>query len=170
MPSESARASSAAESRFRIADANSRRRAVKVVALDGPSEAVVRQLAQESWNGASFLTASTFSAEPQVSGQFSMQAWLSDLSGLTRQLLEEIDGADQVVMIASAGEGVPAAAIIGEACSLKRVATIALIVRAPSATDQALARTLALLRPWALMLVVASSEAYIADMLGALRA
>jgi hypothetical protein len=99
-----------------------------------------------------------------------MQAWLSDLSGLTRQLLEEIDGADQVVMIASAGEGVPAAAIIGEACSLKRVATIALIVRAPSATDQALARTLAQLRPWALMLVVASSEAYIADMLGALRA
>ncbi len=170
MPSESARASSAAESRFRIDDANSRPRAVKVVALDRPSEVVARQLAQDRWNGASFLTASAFSAEPQAGGRLSMRAWLSDLSGRTRHLLEEIDGADQVVMIASAGEGVPAAAIIGEACSLKRAATIALIVRAPAATDQALARTLAQLRPWALMLVVASSEAYIADMLGALRA
>jgi hypothetical protein len=170
MRSESARASNAAESRFRIDDANSRPRAVKVVALDGPSEAVVRQLAQESWNGASFLTASAFSAEPQVSGRFSMQAWLSDLSGRTKHLLEEIEGVDQVVMIASAGEGVPAAEIIGEACSLKRVATIALIVSAPSTTDQALARTLAQLRPWALMLVVATSQAYVVDMLGALRA
>jgi hypothetical protein len=170
MPSESARASSAAESRFRIDDANSRPRAVKVVALDRPSEAVARQLALHGWNGASFLTASAFSAEPQAGGRFSMQAWLSDLSGRTRQLLEEIDGADQVVMIACAGEGIPAAAIIGEACSLKRVATIAFVVRAPSATDQGLARTLAQVRPWALMLVVASSEAYIADMLGALRA
>ena len=32
------------------------------------------------------------------------------------------------------------------------------------------ARTLAQLRPWALMLVVASAEEYVADMLGALRA
>jgi hypothetical protein len=170
MPSESARASSAAESRFRIDAPNARPRAVKVVALDRPSVALVERLAGERWNGASFLTASAFSAVPQADGGFSMQAWLSDLTGRTRHLLDEIAGADQVVMIAAAGESVPAAAIIGEACSLKRVSTTALVIGGATASDQAVARTLAQLRPWALMLVVASSEAYIADMLRALHA
>jgi hypothetical protein len=131
---------------------------------------VVERLAQERWNGAGFLTASVFSAAAQADGGFSMQAWLSDLSGRTRHLLDEIAGVDQVVMIASAGEDVPAAAIIGEACSLKRVTTTALVIGSAAASDQALARTLAQLRPWALMLVVASSEEYIADMLRALHA
>jgi hypothetical protein len=170
MPSESARASSTAESRFRIDAPNARLRAVKVVALDRPSQAVVERLGQERWNGAAFLTASGFSAAPQAGGPFSMQAWLGDLSGRARHLLDEIGGADQVVMIASAGEDVPAAAIIGEACSLKRVTTTALVIGSADASDQALARTLAQLRPWALMLVVASDEAYIADMLCALHA
>lgn len=170
MASETARASSAAESRFRIDDPNSRPRIVKVVALDRPSEAVAGRLAQEHWNGASFLTASGFSAEPRANHPPSMRARLSDLSGRTRQLLEEIDGADLVAMIASAGESVPAAAIIGEACSLKRVTTTALVLGGASETDQALSQTLAQLRPWALMLVVASSEASVADMLHALRA
>jgi hypothetical protein len=170
MPSESARASSAAESRYRIDAPNSRPRAVKVVALDVPSQALVERLTQEDWNGAGFLTASTFSAGAPADGPFSMQAWLSDLSGRTRHLLQEIDGADQMVMIAAAGESVPAAGIIGEACSLKRVATTALIIGSDAASDQALSRTLAQLRPWALMLVVARSEAYVADMLRALHA
>jgi len=170
MPSESARASSTAESRFRIDAPNSRPRVVKVVALDAPSQALVERLERDRWDGAVFLTASAFSAGPPADAPFSMQAWLSDLSGRTRQLLQEIDGADQVVMIAGAGESVPAAAIIGEACSLKRVATTALIIGGDAATDKALSRTLAQLRPWALMVVVASSEAYVADMLRALHA
>ena len=37
-------------------------------------------------------------------------------------------------------------------------------------SDEALSKTLAQLRPWALMLVIASAEEYIADMLTALRA
>ena len=168
MLSESARASSAAESRFRIGDPNSRPRVVKVIALDRPSKAVAERLAQEHWNGASFLAA--FPDEPRANDQLSMRAWLSDLSGRTRQLLDEIESADLVVMIAAAGESVPAAAIIGEACSLRRVTTTALVLGGESATDQALVQTLAQLRPWALMLVVASSEASIADMLRALRA
>jgi hypothetical protein len=170
MPSESARASSATDARFRIDAPNARPRAVRVVALDRPSEALAERLERDRWNGAAFLTASAFSVAPRLDGQFSMQAWLSDLSGRTRHLLQEIDGADQVVMIACAGEDVPAAAIIGEACSLKRVTTTALIIGSASATDQAVARTLAQLRPWALMIVVASSDAYVADMLRALHA
>jgi len=170
MPSESARASSAAESRFRIDAPNSRPPVVKVVALDPPSEALAKRLEQDRWNRASFLTTSAFSAGRQPYGPFSMQAWLSDLSGRTTHLLQEIDGADQVVMIATAGESVPSAAIIGEACSLKRVTTTALIIGGDHASDQALSSTVAQLRPWALMVVVAGSDAYVADMLRALRA
>jgi hypothetical protein len=44
------------------------------------------------------------------------------------------------------------------------------VLGAASATDEALSKTLAQLRPWALMLVIASSDEYIADMLSALRA
>jgi len=168
MHSESARASSAAEARFRIDDANSRPRTVKVVALDRPSQAVVERLAQNQWSGASFLIASAF--EPQGCSQFSMQNWLSDLTGRTKHLLDEINGADLVVMIATAGENASAAAIIGEACSLRRVMTSALVLGGASATDAALSKTLTQLRPWALMLVIASSDDYIADMLRALRA
>jgi hypothetical protein len=48
--------------------------------------------------------------------------------------------------------------------------TTGLILAAASASDEALSRTLAQLRPWALMLVIAGSEEYIEDMLAALRA
>ena len=73
-------------------------------------------------------------------------------------------------MIATAGEDAQAASLIGEACSMKRVMTTALVLGATSISDAALSRTLAQLRPWALMLVIASAEEYIADMLAALRA
>lgn len=170
MHSESARASSAAEARFRIDDANSRPRTIKVVALDRLSQAVVERLAQNQWSGANFLIASTLAAEPQGFRQFSMENWLSDLTGRKKHLLEEINGADLVVMIATAGENASVAAIIGEACSLRGVMTSALVLGGASATDEALSKTLAQLRPWALMLVIASSDDYIADMLSALRA
>ena len=170
MLSQSARASSAAEARFRIDDPNSRPRTVKVVALDRPSEAVVEQLAQEQWNGAVFLMGSAFAAGPHDHRQFSMETWPSDLSGRTKRLVDEISCADLVMMIATAGEDASLAAIIGEACSLKRVMTSALVLGGASTTDGVLSRTLAQLRPWALMLVVASTDDYVADMLRALRA
>ena len=168
MQSESARAASAAEARFRIDAPNSRRRAVKVIALDRESERIVERLARSSWAGATFLTATR--GAPARGKRFSMTGWLADLAGHTKNLVDEIDGADQVVMVATAGENLDAASIIGEACSLKRVTTTALILSPASTADAALSRSLAQLRPWALMLVIASAEDYIADMLAALRA
>jgi hypothetical protein len=169
MQSESARASSAVEARFRINAPNSRPRAIKIIALDRPSEGVVKRLAQQStWGNATFLTA--LAGTPAPDERFSVSGWLGDLAGHTKDLLNEINGADQVIMIATAGEALDAVSIIGEACSLKRVMTTALILSPPSASDEALARSLAQLRPWSLMLVVASAEDYITDMLVALRA
>lgn len=168
MQSESARMSSAAEARYRINAPNSIPRAVKVIALDQRSERVVKSLAQRKWNRASFFTASAFGGAPKK-GE-SLSGWLSDLAGRTKNLVEEIDGADLVVMVATAGESTQAASLIGEACSLKRVMTTGLILGSADVSDETLSKTLSQLRPWSLMLVIASAEEYIEDMLHALRA
>jgi len=169
MLSESARMSTAAEARFRIDAPNSKPRHVKVIALDPTSEALVKHLAERRWNSASFFTASAFAGAPPGRG-FSVQGWLSDLAGRTKDLIDEVNGADLVVMVATVGESAQAAALIGEACSLKRVNTTGLILGGASATDEMLSKTLSQLRPWSLMLVIANGEDYIEDMLIALRA
>jgi hypothetical protein len=169
MQSESARMSSAAEAKFRIDRPNSRDRAVKVIALDAPSECVVKELAQGPWR-ATFLTATAFSGAPRKGEPFSMNGWLNDLAGRTKNLVEEVETADLVVMVASAGENAAAAAIIGEACNLKRVMTTALILGSVSSSDEAVSKMLAQLRPHAMMLVISSADEYIKDMLTALRA
>ena len=151
MDSESARMSCAVEARFRLDAPNSRPRVVKVIALDARSEPLVDDLAGRRWSGAVFLAA-------------------ADLVSDAARLRDEIDTADQVVMIATAGEHAHDVAVIGEACSRRRVTTTGLIVRDDETSDQALSETLGLLRPWMLMLVVASSTDYIEDMLLALRA
>lgn len=166
--SESALAASAAEARFRINEPNSRPRAIKVIALDRPSETVVKRLAQLPWTSATFLT--VVANAPMANERFSVRGWLSDLAGHTKNLIDEINSADLVVMVASGGENVQAASLIGEACSLKRVMTTALVLGAASVSDAALSQTLTQLRPWALMLVIAGAEEYITDMLAALRA
>jgi len=170
MLSESARMSSAAEARFRIQAPNSTPRAVKVIALDPPSERVVKRLAAESWNSATFFTASAFAGAPHGGERFSVDGWLSDLRGRTKSLVDEVATADLVVMVATAGENAQAASLIGEACSLRRVMTTALVLGSASTSDEVLAKSLAHLRPWSLMVVIASAEDYIADMLTALRA
>lgn len=159
MLSESSRMSSAAEARFRVQAPNSKPRAIKVVALDVPSEAVVKRLSDASWNQAAFFTASA-----------AADGRLRDLHGGFHSLVAEVDVADLVVMIATPGGDAHAASIIGQACSLRRVPTTALIADALSSSDQALAKTLAQIRPWSLMVVIADEDDYIGDMLTALRA
>jgi len=169
MLSESARMSSAAEARFRVQAPNSRPRAIKVIALDAPAEHVVKELAERGWQNAAFFTASAFAGSPQ-GDRFSVDGWLSDLAGRTKSLMDEVATADLVVMVATAGENAQAASLIGEACSARRVMTTALVLGSASTSDEVLAKSLSHLRPWSLMVVIASAEDYIADMLTALRA
>ncbi len=170
MQSESARMTSAAEAKFRINRPNSQPRAVKVIALDAPSERVVKELAGSQWQRASFLTASSFSGAPRPGERFSMGGWLNDLAGRTKDLVDEVNTADLVVMVATAGESAAAAAIIGEACNVKHVMTTALILGGASTSDETLSKMLAQLRPHVMMLVISSADEYIKDMLTALRA
>ena len=170
MESESARMSSAAEAKFRINKPNSQPRAVKVIALDAPSERVVKELSQAAWQRASFLTASAFAGAPQHGEKFSVGGWLNDLAGRTKNLVDEVDTADLVVMVATAGENAAAAALIGEACAVKHVMTTALVLGGATSSDETLSKMLAQLRPHAMMLVISSADEYIKDMLTALRA
>lgn len=170
MQSESARMSSAAEAKFRIDRPNSQPRAVKVIALDFASERIVKELAAAPWQRASFLTASSFSGAPRAGEPFSMGGWLNDLAGRTKDLVDEVNSADLVVMVATAGENAAAAAIIGEACAVKHVMTTALILGGATSSDETISKMLAQLRPHVMMLVISSADEYIKDMLTALRA
>ena len=168
MLSESARMTTAQEARYRISYPNSKPRAVKVVALDPPSEAVVKRLALGKWQRATFLT--VHDGAPPGGEGWSMKAWLADLAGRTKDLVDEVASADLVVMIASAGTNAEAAAVIAEACNVRKVMTTALIIGSQSKSDEELSKTLASLRPYASMLVIASNDDYIEEMLVALRA
>ena len=168
MQSESARMTTRAEARYRVEAPNSQPRTVKVIALDVAAERVVKRIAQGPWRRATFFTSLSDDGVPR--GAWSMQAWLGDVAGRAMNLIEEIASADLVVMVAAAGGSPPAASVIGETCALNRVMTTALIVDAREKSDAALAGTLAALRPYASMLVVADGEDYIEAMLEALRA
>lgn len=170
MLSESARMASAQEARYRINAPNSTARSVKIIALDHASEPLVQQLAKRSWNQAAFFTASAFADMPKQSAPFSMQGWLSDLAGRAKDLVNEVNGADLVVMVATAGEDAPAASLIGEACQGRHVMTTSLILGSSTKSDAELSKSLAQLRPYSQMLVVATAEDYVEDMLRALRA
>src|SRR5947209_8132550 len=85
------------------------------------------------------------------------------------RLISGIDQTDLVLMLVSAGGQAHAAARIGQACSDKRVMTHTVIVRAASATDEALSRTLADVRPWSLMVVVVNDDDYVDDILRSFR-
>ena len=170
MDSESARMSSAAETRFRVDYPNSKPRVVKVVALDTPSERVVKRVAQRAWQRATFFTSIKFEGAPRGGESWSMQAWLRDLAGRTKALVEEVAGADVVVMVSTAGSSAQAAAVIGVACAARKVMTMALIIGSEQQSDDALSKTLATLRPYASMIIVANGDEYIEEMLSALRA
>jgi hypothetical protein len=170
MPTESARMTTAEEARFRVDYPNSKPRSVKVIALDQPSERVVKRLAQGTWQRASFFTALKFHGAPRGGQGWTMQSWLSDLAGRTKDLLDEVATADLVVMVATAGTKPEAAAVIAEACGVRKVMTTALIVDSAAKSDAQLSKTLASLRPYASMLVIAHDDDYIDAMLAALRA
>jgi hypothetical protein len=146
-----------AEARFRIQDPNSKPRVIKVIALDNASEALVSRVAGRPWQNAKFLSAAAF---PDAA---------RDFSGQPRDLTDEVNTADLVVMVAAAGGEAHAASVIGEACSARRVMTTALVVGANRNSEEAVSKTLSQLRPWSLMLVVADPDDYIDGMLSALR-
>jgi hypothetical protein len=137
--------SSAAEARFRIQTPPPTERAVTVIPLDPGSEHLVATLAEGTWSGVTFLPASA----------------VADLAADVT--------ADLVVMVVAAGTDGGGAAIIGEACSNRRVPTATFVIRGASASEAAVSKTLAHVRPWSLMVVIASDDDYVEDLLRSFR-
>lgn len=181
MLSESARMSSAAEAKYRIDAANSTPREIKVIALDVESEIVVRQLAATPWGHTQFFTAAPEAPAADTTALDTAKTWirdltsagsaewLRDLDGAPAELTEQVAAADLVVMVAAAGQPADLSAVIGAACSDRRVTTTALLVGGAAASDKEVAETLSRLRPWSLMVVIANTDDYIEDLLIALR-
>jgi hypothetical protein len=142
--------SSAAEARFRMPAPASVARLVNVVALDPACDDVVGRLSTRAWNDVTFFSAAS----------------VADRGG---RLAETVASADLVVMVAAAGADASRAALIGKACSDRRVHTAAFVVRDASTTDEALSKTLAQVRPWSLMVVIVGDEGYVEDILRSFR-
>ncbi|MFT8245865.1 hypothetical protein [Roseomonas sp. BN140053] len=169
MPSESARATTAAEAAFRIRAPNSAPRATLVVALDRASLAVLEDLAGKDWNGAVFFAPSFFEASDEVEGD--VRRWFSGIVGRARDFVQEVEASNQAIMIATAGQDAQLASVVGDACAATGTRTCGLILHDPaSAPPAALSSALAQLRPYVSMLSVVSDAGYVEAMLDALRA
>lgn len=166
--SESAIMTGAEQARFRIDRPNSRPRATRIIALDDRSFAALAAVKDRGWNGARFLRyvgARKASPHPR---SLATDATLEDADGSEVGLMQEVSGADAVVMVTATDAVADAAEIIGNACAPRGVAVTALVLRCGG--EGMLGRILTALRPHASMLVVSSGEDYVGEMLAALRA
>lgn len=167
--SESARATTAEESRFRIDYPNSLPRVSCIVALDGGSLEALQAITGHPWNGARFLRYVKSKPGSETLPSLPVDAILEDLAGKGATLSDEIDKADIIVMVTTVGNASDAAEVIGNAC-LVRGKRASGLVRMTGDHADGLSKTLLSLRPYAAMLVVSSGDEYIAEMLTALRA
>ena len=118
---------------------------------------MVRDMGGRSWAGGHFLVFE--SAVPD-------DALLRHAgTGGTALLSEELNGADTVVMVASAGASAEAASIIGDAAAARGIMSAGLVLPDGAPVNQVVAA----LRPHAMVLVVLRDVADVPEVLSALR-
>jgi hypothetical protein len=157
--SSCALAATAAEARYRISYHEFTRRGSRVIALDGQAAAIVREMAGQPWDGGHFLVFE--SAVPD-------DALLRSADGGTALLSEELDGADAVVMVATADANAEAASIIGDACAARSIMSAGLVVPGAEATSP-VGEVVSALRPNAMVLVLLQNAGDVPELLSALR-
>jgi hypothetical protein len=149
-------ATTAAEARYRISYPEFTRRSSRVIALDDRAAAIVRGMAGQRWDGGHFLVFE--SAVPD-------DALLRCADGGTALLSEELDGADAVVMVATADANAEAASIIGDACAARSIMSAGLVVPGAGPVGEVVSA----LRPNAMVLVLLRNAADVPEVLSALR-
>ncbi len=157
-----ARATTAAESRYRIDVPIAPCRAARVIGLDGDSLRVVEDAAGESWRTARFYTCLGTAADLSDPDDLTMQT----IDGRPARLGQELDNVDVTVMVASNDDGAVSASHIGLACSLRGITTAGLVLGAGSSVAGALTA----LRPYARVLLVPAEPDDLVQLLTALRA
>lgn len=170
--SESARVTTAAESRFRIEYPNSRPRTARIIAFDEQSFELLKGLNSDSRPRTHFLRYVAARPASDSLQMINMDASLVDVDGREVGLADEISDADVIVMVTSvdAERLAEAAEIIGIASFVRSKTTTGLVLNAAGATGDTLTDALHHMRPYAAMLVVSTGLEYIDEMLAALRA
>lgn len=160
--SSCARATSAAEMRYRINRPIAGRKGARVIALDGGARAIIERFSTQPWGHARFLSV----AEPRRNA--GEQGWVSllDTDGAVSSLAEELGDADVVVIVATTGGDAAAARVISAASTVRAIMTAGVVVGEGASASQ----TVAALRPLARVLVVSGREEDVSDLLSALRA
>jgi len=161
-----AQAATAKEAAFRVQRPNSKERASRIVALDAAAAEIMHRVEHEEWHGAHFFTYAGMRAAADLE-DLPYDAVLKGEGGAEVMLSDELKGADVVVMIATTGESAKAASVIGNACFVRGIMGAGLIVAPASAGVR---DTVTALRPSCSVLVVASGEEFVPEMLTALRA
>jgi hypothetical protein len=159
--SSCARATTAAEMRYRIDRPIRGRTGARIIGLDTGADAIVERISHQSWGHARFFSL----AEPVGDGG-SESVTLCDADGAVSSLLDELEEADVVVMVATTESDAAAATIIGAACTVRGIMTAGLVIG-----ERALVgATVASVRPHARVLMVSGDERDVIDVLTALRA
>ncbi|WP_093468007.1 3-methyl-2-oxobutanoate hydroxymethyltransferase [Streptomyces melanosporofaciens] len=150
--SESARAASAAEARYRIDVPIAPARAARVVALDDRAAQVAARLAAHPWGHAEFLRADAVGD-------------LRELGGGPLPLTAALIGADVVVALATEDGGRDTAERIGQHCFRYGITTAGVVLGQGFEADDAVAA----LRPYARVLLLSADESDVFELLTALR-
>ncbi len=159
LASSCSRATTAAEARYRVDYALAPSRATRVIALDAPSEALVRQVAAMPWHHARF-----YSLADDTGGE------LQTVGGEVTPLAHELSDVDAVIMVCASDRVEPASAAaastIGAACTVRGIMTAALVVTETTGVGVVLAA----IRPHARMLLCPATADDLPELLSAIRA
>lgn len=164
--SSCAKAATREEAAFRVQKPNSLTRASRIVALDAEAEAIMHRVEEQPWAGAHFLTFVRKEAAPKLES-LPWDAVMRGTDGAETRLSEELAGADVMVMIATETADAEAASVIGNACFVRGIMGAGLVVSPSGGPAGAAVQAL---RPYCSVLVIASGEEYVPEMLTALRA
>lgn len=164
LASSCARAATAAEARYRIDRPIAPRQGARVVALDDRAATVVRQAAQRQWHGARFFTLAV--GIPALEGEAYPDLALHGTDASASRLSAELEAADVFVMVATTDSDASAAAAIGRAAASRGIMTAGLVMGDRDEADA----TVAVLRPYARVLLVTRDDQDLAEVLTALRA
>jgi hypothetical protein len=166
--SSCARATTAAEMRYRIDRPIRGRWGARIIALDPDAGEIVARIAENPWGSARFYTIAASLAEVGDGGSesVSLRPVGAAANGHHPSLLDELDEADVVVMVATTGTDHAAATIIGAACTVRAIMTAGLVI----GEYVEVAETVAAIRPHARVIMVSGDEHDVIDVLTALRA
>lgn len=166
LASSCARAATAEELRYRIDGPEPEARSARIIALDAGAAQVLAEVQHGPWRGAHFLVHRPDDDVIRGNGA-PPDVVLEPLEGEgALRLSDELDGADMVVMVATASDGAEAAAAIGEACYRRGIMTGGVVF----GDTTNVGRAVAALRPQAQVLLVTEDHDDLLEILTALRA